>query len=263
MKKLLLLVLVVLLTIACGGSKEGEKESGASPEAVKIEKFKLAMNNMKMIGTALESYMTDEYKVPEVDDIEALKKALEPLHIKTMVTKDPWGNPFVYQRDPANKEEYAIWCTGTDGKLVKGSNDDVLFTNGNFVLVPKLQTQGPPASKAGGDEKGNYTDAMGTLKSIGTALESYQTDNYDNPNVATITELKATLEPFHIKGLPVKDPWGNDFVYKYGDKENYFVGSAGSDGKFDGFEQKGSYSVGNLTGQDIIFSNGDFVYAPK
>jgi len=107
---------------------------------------------------------------------------------------------------------------------------------------------------------------MGDLKSIGSAVECYMTDNYRAPVGRSIHEIRSKLEPFYIKKLPLKDAWGNDFYYHHGTGKNqdiYFIASYGSDGKFNGFNQKGIYYASPNDGRDIIFSNGYFPYAPK
>ena len=70
-------------------------------------------------------------------------------------------------------------------------------------------------------------------------------------------------EPEHIKTCPVKDPWGNDYLFQRIDKENYVIATAGSDGNFLGFEQAGKYSAQSLSGQDIILKTGTYVFAPE
>lgn len=72
-----------------------------------------------------------------------------------------------------------------------------------------------------------------------------------------------------LKKLLLKDAWGNEFYFK-SDAENWWIGSAGSDGQFGGFEQEGEYKhldeEGNdiSTGKDIIFSGKrGFVYGPQ
>ncbi len=107
---------------------------------------------------------------------------------------------------------------------------------------------------------------MGDMKSIGMAIESYITDNYFAPQVADLREMQQLLIPFHTKVLAQKDAWGNNFHYKHGDtgtdkQDFYWIGSGGSDGKFEGFDQTGTYEYEK--GKDIIFHNGNFTYSPN
>lgn len=107
------------------------------------------------------------------------------------------------------------------------------------------------------EKKDSFITAMKDLKSIGIAVESFMTDNYYAPDDIS----SKYLTTFYIKRLPVVDPWGNKYLYKKVDKENYCIASAGSDGIFEGFDQKGKYI--NTEGKDIIFSNGTYVYCPR
>jgi len=90
---------------------------------------------------------------------------------------------------------------------------------------------------------------------------SFSIDNGKAPEGKTfLYELEKDLAPFYIKRLPTKDAWGNNFYYKKEAPDTYWIASAGSDGKFDGFAQKGKYT--KLEGKDIIFLNGVFEFAP-
>lgn len=69
--------------------------------------------------------------------------------------------------------------------------------------------------------------------------------------------------------LLLKDTWGNAFYFKAG-AENWWIGSAGSDGQFAGFDREGEYKhldeEGNdiSGGKDIIFSGEKgFVLGPE
>jgi len=56
--------------------------------------------------------------------------------------------------------------------------------------------------------------------------------------------------------------WGNKFIVQIEPKNNtYRIASAGSDGRFSGFGQKGEYS--DLAGKDIIFADGVPIFVPK
>jgi hypothetical protein len=69
------------------------------------------------------------------------------------------------------------------------------------------------------------------------------------------------VEPFYIRGLPLRDAWGNEFYYTQ-NGEDFMIASAGSDGMFDGFDQRGEYDT--FEGQDIIYdSQESFVYGPN
>lgn len=123
--------------------------------------------------------------------------------------------------------------------------------------------------------KEQYKKTMGDLKIFQEAILDYIIDNIQAPKVETIEELVKMdagngltfasffLDKIEEDKIPLKDPWGNDFFYKY-QKEQFWIASPGSDGKFEGFEQKGVYlnTEKELDGKDIIISNRGFVFFP-
>jgi len=98
---------------------------------------------------------------------------------------------------------------------------------------------------------------------IAVAVKNYSIDFGYVPKVSTTPELKKLLDGFYIKALP-QDAWGRDFIYKFNerDADQYWLGSAGSDGVFRGFEQNGRWNA--LDGQDVILIDKplSWVYAP-
>ncbi|MCK4761504.1 MAG: type II secretion system protein GspG [Candidatus Aminicenantes bacterium] len=174
---------------------------------------------------------------------------------------------------PENLSFYNVLQNTNEGLVVASHNN---LGVGGMVLIPAAVVGGLVAYfsikggvvKDKGEQKGGQKATMGDLKSISMAVEAYMMDNGKAPEAQTILELKPILEPFYIKVLPIKDGWGFDFHYMHGagDKqEEYFIGSGGKDGIFEGFDQNGFYEV---TGpqdfqEDIIISNGAFVYGPK
>lgn len=141
--------------------------------------------------------------------------------------------------------------------------DEVKGPDNQWVTKEKVVNTAK-SNLAGALFAGKFNATMADMKSFAMAIESYITDYYEAPQVETLAELKEKLEPFYIKTLPMKDGWGNEFIYKHGTddaKDTYFIGSGGSDGKFEGFEQTGTYT--DRKGKDIIFTNGEFVYSPE
>ncbi len=103
------------------------------------KKWLTAMSDIRAICNPIESYLTDHRdEAPQVDGIEKLKKILEPEYIKGLPLKDPWGNAYIYKYDRNDKSGYYIMCTGTDGKIIKGSGDDLILSNGAFIVAPKI-----------------------------------------------------------------------------------------------------------------------------
>ena len=115
-------------------------------------------------------------------------------------------------------------------------------------------------------QKSKQKATMGDLKSIGTAIESYVTDNILAPSDITDAGFGGSRN-FHIKRFPITDSWGNPWHYARDAsiRDIYSICSSGKDGIFAGFFQEGNYintELGDFN-NDIIFSNGIFVYSPR
>jgi hypothetical protein len=94
----------------------------------------------------------------------------------------------------------------------------------------------------------------------------YYIDDYNRaPQTDSIKELSKILQPFYIAALPLADGWKNVILYKVDPRnpKKYWIGSPGSDGKFEGFDQEGTWRFEEgEKGQDIVLTNGDFTYKP-
>lgn len=122
-------------------------------------------------------------------------------------------------------------------------------------------------------QKGKQKATMGDMKSIGTAIESYMTDNYMAPGaggVTIVSGLTAHLTPFHTKNLVTKDSWGGVLQYASGavgaTQDLYTITSYGRGSAATGFNLANTnYPVTKMADFecDILFSNGNFVYGPK
>ncbi|MCP4216356.1 MAG: hypothetical protein GY765_17030 [bacterium] len=109
------------------------------------------------------------------------------------------------------------------------------------------------------------TRTMKDMRMISRALRNYITDNKRAPHVNTMEEVAKAIQPFYIKTCPLTDVWGGKLLYKY-DPQNpkaYLLASAGSDGRFAGYPQKGTWSNASVrTGGDLIYDGKSFVYGP-
>ena len=167
-------------------------------------------------------------------------------------------------------ESYSVMQTFPEG-LIWISNQTMNYEN--LVLLPVTFGVGvisaiaiPNALTA--NQKGKQKATIGDMKAVAQAIESYMTDFYYAPKGKTLKEVEKDLVPFHIKNLPLKDAWGNDFLYLHGtgkDQDVYYIASPGRDGVFNGWDQKGFYPIKTMKDfdNDIIFANGAFVYGPE
>jgi general secretion pathway protein G len=114
-------------------------------------------------------------------------------------------------------------------------------------------------------QKGKQKATMGDLKSVGTALEIYMTDNSMIPNADLVAlGTDTSFIPFYIKVLPQRDGWGTLWVYEHGasPSDQYSVTSYGRDRI--AFSAAEMYQVTKLTdfNNNITFSNGQFSLGP-
>ena len=104
--------------------------------------------------------------------------------------------------------------------------------------------------------KDKYRKTMNDLNYAGAAIQMYLLDTMKPP--AKLDDLVPTF----IEEGRLNDAWGNRFLYKIDNQNNTFwLASGGSDGRLQGFDQKGTYI--ELDGQDIIFYDHDFVFQPE
>lgn len=132
-----------------------------------------------------------------------------------------------------------------EGKITGGEQLEKLSTKlGNASLSSKMKI------------------TMAILLTTGRGIQSFINDYEYAPDVKKLDELNyyKNFVPLYMKQLSTKDAWGNDLYYR-ADGDNFWLGSAGSDGKFEGFEQQGHYS--DLAGRDIILTGTEFIYGPK
>ena len=121
-------------------------------------KLKATMGDMKSIGTAIESYLTDTTMAPgggTLSRIADLNVYLAPFYIKRLPFQDGWGGVLRYQSGtpgPA-QELYSVISYGKDGfttginidmsgyiiNYMGAFNNDICFSNGLFTYSPKLK----------------------------------------------------------------------------------------------------------------------------
>ena len=114
------------------------------------------------------------------------------------------------------------------------------------------------------DPKAKYVQTMEDMRRVSVAIKNYSLDFGYAPKAANIDDLKKLLEGPYIRSLP-QDAWGNNLIYQFdeGDSNRFWLASAGSDSKFEGFCQQGRWH--SLEGQDLILSSADppWTYAPE
>jgi general secretion pathway protein G len=114
--------------------------------AIDRGKQKRTMADMRSLGTSIESYAVDNNYYPKgMASIAAaaLSTHVSPIYIKTVPTKDGWGNDWDVD-SAATGAQYTITSPakdGTQGTQTGGQTGDficdILFANGQFFQWPQ------------------------------------------------------------------------------------------------------------------------------
>lgn len=114
-------------------------------------------------------------------------------------------------------------------------------------------------------QKGKQKATMGDIKSVGTALEVYCTDNSMVPNSDLPALNTATyFVPFYIKVLPLVDAWGSSWSYERGanPSDQYSVTSFGRDKIVASIAVPYQVTKIGDFNNNITFCNGQFTLGP-
>ena len=113
---------------------------------------------------------------------------------------------------------------------------------------------------------------MADMRSVATAIESYNTDKNTYPKGQSYDDLRPLLAPQYIRALPALDGWDHPFRYACTKEEEdrctaYILGSGGKDGTFEQSDL-GAYLASPRGGTtnfdcDVIYANGDFIEYPE
>ena len=117
---------------------------------------KRTMADIRLIGTAVEAYSTDNNGYPDTTSIEGLRPMLSPKYIgASMPQRDGWDHPlmyFCYDHQEGRCAGYVLGSGGKDGMFEHSEprayvasphgattnfNDDLIFSNGQFIEYPE------------------------------------------------------------------------------------------------------------------------------
>jgi general secretion pathway protein G len=161
-----------------------------------------------------------------------------------------------------------ILFAGGDSKMFRLKKDSTGFTLIELLIVVAII--GIIAAIAipnllNAIQRGKQKRTMSDIRSIGTAVESYQVDNgfpISQTTLGNISTIGAYLMPTYIKILPTQDAWKKDVQYIGGPTlgDTYTVRSYGKDRSDDTNNTQGSTNNFN---NDIVYSNGQFTIWPE
>jgi prepilin-type N-terminal cleavage/methylation domain-containing protein len=126
--------------------------------AMQKGKQKSTMGEMRSIGVAIESYMTDMYMAPGaggIGDVNGLNQYLVPFHTKVLTPIDGWGGDFMYESGNVGPSQdlYSItsYGRGNQADIVNTANNnylvntmggfenDIVYSNGTFTYAPRIR----------------------------------------------------------------------------------------------------------------------------
>ena len=107
-------------------------------------------------------------------------------------------------------------------------------------------------------DKGKQKRTMSDMRAIGTGIESYAIDNASYPVATGMAALKAQIDPYLIKNIPLTDAWANP-IQEESSTTGYTIYSQGKDGT--GADcSAGTTSTFN---DEICFAAGRFTRLPS
>lgn len=221
----------------------------------------LTLEDEDSAGNALESYLA---KYP--DDAGRTLEAWDKLSVFA-VRREDWGAALYYADKilEKNPDRHPLLLTkaralvklgaAREGemilkKIIRDAPDSVQANLADDELKA-LEMSSQPLELV---EK--YRETLNILRQFATAIATYQIGKN------TLPESLASLVPDYLPRLQDADAWGNRIIYKVdAHSQKYWLASAGSDGRFDGFDQEGEYA--ELAGKDIIFVDSMPLFVPR
>ena len=135
-------------------------------DALQKGKQKKTMGDIRITGTAMMSWLTDEFAAAAagastVDisdwsgtaDLDVIRSALIPAYVQEVPERDGWRNTYSYRLDignPASENVAMAASGGRDGSLVAGIytvggfdptdyDQDIVWADGKFIRRPEKQ----------------------------------------------------------------------------------------------------------------------------
>jgi hypothetical protein len=144
------------------------------------------------------------------------------------------------------------------------SRRTLIVVLGALLLVPPIaQTVRTNVAGATVYSPGKRTAAE--MRDLGFALEARAVDENGYPATAELDALAPLLVPRYIRAVPRLDGWRRALRYEAdgsGAEARYFIGSAGSDGRWERARLADYRDQPGPHGDDVVYSNGGFVALP-
>ena len=256
MKKVLFLVIVALVVAyfihRSAGKLSGEAEAIIAEEIDEVIEF---------LDSEMSWFIEEQDVAKLRQDIEEVKKLID------VVTVDKKDGTFIASTELKITHEPIF----IDIRFINIDNqwkiDGMKKAGGDWKMVavrPSSIPGDPLIRKA--SIPGKMKETMNAMRTLGNAIEPLMREYDPSRLEESLEELQRAMESAKsdVNKSSSKDAWGNDFHFTLsplGNTMGYTIGSAGSDGIFGGFDQRGTYT--EYEGKDIIYSNGTFIYGPE
>lgn len=140
-----------------------------------------------------------------------------------------------------------------------------MFSIGRVIVLLAIGFVGVVAAEnlLAASSRSRVKRTLADIRSIGTAVDAYATDNKVYPTAANIDELGKQLSPTYIKSFPRTDGWGFPLKYEHSGND-FWIGSAGKYGEWQ-HKHLAQYTAGkNRSAEDdIVLMDETFIrYLP-
>jgi hypothetical protein len=268
------LVALVAIVSAARPAHGAQSDDGLRPEV--LETFL----RMRVLAAVLDTQAVEAPYPGPTDGLVPVSSLANRLTASARshggAVRDAWNNPLLYW---SNGRDYLILSLGSDGTRQFDYSGAPPYANvrtgwagsdptNDLLIVDGVAYRGPASQSE------LLRRAMGELRSIGTAVESFAVDNNIYPGPVEPINVVATIEPVLVQGAYLRvlqkvDPWGNPYLF-WSDRTYYTLVSYGPDGIPDfpyaswGRTEFEAMHAGPTTrfGADLVFASGQFVQWP-
>jgi|GEM_PF-4010294 len=265
----------MVLILAGGSSIPAEDQSKVSTESMATL---LDLEVIEVVFQVREEWVQDlEYSDGWVT-LRSFSKALPKVYRDRLPVKDGWGEDYLFAHFETGEfvlskgenraqdfrmsgEEPEIDESSVDARKMLDPGDDMVLAVGGEIMNAPLTREA------------RLKQTVADMRSIGTAVESFAIDENRYPeqseDLLQLDRILDTLQPLYIRVLPLKDAWGDPFLY-WSDGREYILLSTGGDGVIDRYYRLGPLGEDNgfsgavaEEGTDIVFANGQFFQWPE
>ena len=144
-RSLILFLLVALVAVGCDSTEPFDEtpetaDSGAASTKIRVADTLDTMNKIRYVGRLIQRYMIDSSEgSPKAKNMSELQDILTKSGHHTNsrdITRDGFGNKLIYECDLVRRSyDYKLTSVGLDA--IKGTEDDIVWSNGNFTKSPK------------------------------------------------------------------------------------------------------------------------------